>query len=328
MHSTTISQKSTPARLALTLAPASCFAMTLGLAETGNAWRIASTLWVLPAIVGEIFQFLAVLSFGWWISVYIHKWVRHTQLAKSEFNDPVQSAFIALIPESVLLVALALHPYNYSVAVYCFWIGSVLNLFYGTYRLSLLWQKERTSEQTTPPMFLAYTASVMVNALSAGIFGYTDYGYALLGIGLISWLILDSSITTQLMHGKLAPQIRNFMGIYLAPPVVALVAYQVLAGKNIQLPIGYALLGYAVFLTVALFFSWKWLRQQAFAPGYWAYTFAIATLSQGISLFALQTGEKAIEIPAMLFFLLTNIIVAAVAIGTVKRLLEGNYFPK
>jgi tellurite resistance protein len=328
MQTTILSEKQASSRLALPLAPASYFAMTLGLAETGNAWRNATAHWHFPAIAGEIFELLAVLSFLWWISVYIHKWVRHIQLAKTELNDPVQSAFIALIPESVLLIALALHPYSTAIAVYFFWIGSVLNLMYGAYRLSILWRQERTPAQTTPPLFLTFTASVLVNALVAGIFGYNGYGYALLGTGIIAWLILDSAIAQQLIHGGLATQTRNFMGIYIAPPIVAFAAYQVLAGKNMQLAIGYALMGYALFLTGALLLSSKWLREQAFAPGYWAYTFAIATLSQGLSLFALQTGELAVEILAMLFFVLTNLVVAAVAIASVRLLLKGGYFPK
>jgi type IV secretory pathway TrbD component len=39
-----------------------------------------------------------------------------------------------------------------------------------------------------PPLFLPYTASVLVNALAAGVFGYVDYGWMLFGVGAISWL--------------------------------------------------------------------------------------------------------------------------------------------
>lgn len=39
-------------KFTLPIAPASFFAMTLGLAETGNAWRNAAEIWNLPASVG------------------------------------------------------------------------------------------------------------------------------------------------------------------------------------------------------------------------------------------------------------------------------------
>jgi len=315
-------------RITLPLAPASFFAMTLGLAETGNAWRNAASLWNLPWYIGETLEGLAVLSFIWWLTLFINKWIQHKKIAITEFNDPVQSSFLALIPESIILVALAIHIYNEPTAIFLFWIGSVLNLLYGAYRLSALWTQERQAEQTTPSLFLTFTASILVNALAAGILGYNDYGFLLLGIGTISWLILDSVISQQLMVGGLGAKTRNFMGIYMAPSVILFVAYQVLSGESMSIPITYALMGYSLFIFAAISFSLKWLKEQAFAPGYWAYTFGIATLSQGLSLFALKTSDTAVNVVAIIVFILTNILVLFVIIKSLKLLIRGSYFPK
>ncbi|WP_264537430.1 hypothetical protein [Flavobacterium sp. N1736] len=315
-------------KIALPLAPASFFAMTLGLAETGNAWRNATSLWNLPSYIGEILEALAVISFVWWLLIFINKWIQHRKAAITEFNDPVQSSFLALIPESIILVALAIHPYNTKTAIYFFWIGSVLNLIYGAYRLSTLWTQDRQQEQTTPSLFLTFTASILVNALVAGLLGYNHYGFLLLGIGTISWLIMDSVITQQLTVGGLGVKTRNFMGIYMAPAVILFVAYQVLSGETMNISIAYALMGYALFIFVTISFSLKWLKEQAFAPGYWAYTFGIATLSQGLSLFALKTNDYAVSVAAIIVFCLTNILVLGVVIGSVKLIMKGNYFPK
>ncbi|MTH15824.1 hypothetical protein [Flavobacterium sp. LC2016-01] len=312
----------------LPIAPASFFAMTLGLAETGNAWRNAGSLWDLPSYIGEILEAAAFISFIWWLVLYVNKWFQHRDAAVAELNDPVQSSFIALIPESIILMALAFHFYSETIALSLFWTGSVLNLLYGAYRLSKLWTQERQSEQTTPSLFLTFTASIMVNALAAGILGYQYYGFMLLGIGTISWLIMDSVITQQLTVGGLGAKTRNFMGIYMAPPVILFVAYQVLAGSALSVPIAYGLMGYALFIFVSIVFAQKWLREQAFAPGYWAYTFGIATLSQGLSIFALKADDAAITGLALAVFCLTNVLVLAVASGSVKLILKGNYFPK
>ena len=315
-------------KVTLPIAPASFFAMTLGLAETGNAWRNATALWNLPAYFGEVLEGLAVLSFLWWLPLYCNKWIQHRKVALLEFNDPVQSSFIALIPESVILMALALHPYSQNSAISLFWIGSVFNLIYGAYRLSKLWIQERQSEQTTPSLFLTFTASILVNALAGGLLGYTNYGFMLLGIGTVSWLIMDSVITQQLTVGGLEVKTRNFMGIYMAPTVVLFVAYQVLAGQTASIPLTYALMGYALFIFVSLIFALKWLREQAFAPGYWAYTFGIATLSQGLSLFALKANDSVVTGLALVIFCFTNILVLGVTIGSVKLALKGKYIPK
>jgi tellurite resistance protein len=310
------------------LAPASFFAMTLGLAETGNAWRNASTLWHLSAWVGEVLEALAIASFVVWIAIYINKWISYKAEAKREFHDPVQASFLALIPESIILIALAWVSYHAATATCFFWVGSVLNLLYGAYRLSTLWTMDREQGQTTPSLFLTFTASILVNALAAGIFGYTSYGFALLGIGTIAWLVLDSVITHQLIVGGLAAKTRNFMGIYMAPSVVIFVAYQVLSGEQSNLSISYALAGYAVFIVVALGFAFRWLREQAFAPGYWAYTFGIATLSQGLSLLCLKADNPVVQLLAVAAFVLTNVVLVAVVIGSVRLLAKGQYFPK
>ena len=107
-----VKQESHKQNWALPIAPASFFAMTLGLAETGNAWRNASSLWDLPKFIGEVFETLAVISFVWWLVIYINKWMNHREAAVSELKDPIQSSFLALIPESIILVAAAIYTYH------------------------------------------------------------------------------------------------------------------------------------------------------------------------------------------------------------------------
>jgi tellurite resistance protein len=309
------------------LLPASFFALTLGLAETGNAWRFAHNLWALPPLAGEVLQALAVLSFLAFGALFIHKWLAHRAAAVAETRDPVQSAFLALIPESLILVALALQPYTLSAATPLFWIGSAANVAYGAWRLAAHWSSQREAAQIVPPLYLPYTASVLVNALAAGIFGYTDYGWMLFGAGGISWLILDSTITHQLMTGGLADKTRNFMGIYSAPPVVALVAYQILAGADVNAAITYALAGYALFVFAGLAVAMPWLAQQAFAPGYWAYTFGLATLGQGLMLMAGRQHSPVLETIAGAVFAATLMLVLYVAWGSLRLLAKGSYFP-
>ncbi|TWB23580.1 tellurite resistance protein [Nitrospirillum amazonense] len=311
----------------LPVAPASFFAMTLGLAETGNAWRNATDLWHLPPVVGEALQGLALLSFLWWGLLYANKWISHRPAALAEFRDPVQSAFVALVPESVILSALALRPYVPVLAVAIFALGSATNLAYGAYRLAQNWSREREPGHTTPSLYLTYVASVLVNALAAGLFGYTELGWVLLGVGGLSWLVTDSVITQQLFVGGLAAKTRNFMGIYMAPPVVALAAYQVLAGRETSLPLTYILLGYALFVTAGLALAYRWLREQAFAPGYWAYTFGVATLAQGLMIFVPRAGSPVIDGLAAAALVATTLLTLAVAVGSIGLLVRRAYYP-
>ena len=309
------------------LLPASFFALTLGLAETGNAWRFAHDLWSLPALAGEVLQGLAVISFLVFIAMYINKWIAHPGAAMAEAKDPVQSAFLALIPEAVILIALAMQPYAAAGATAIFWIGSAANLLFGAVRLAAHWSSQRESAQVVPPLYLPYTASVLVNALAAGAFGYASYGWMLFGIGAISWLILDSAVTHELMTGGLAEKTRNFMGIYSAPPVVALVAYQVLAGAGASPAMTCALAGYALFVFCGLAFASPWLARQDFAPGYWAYTFGLATLAQGLMLMAERSPSRLLAAVAGLVFAASLLLVLYVAAGSIRLASKGSYFP-
>lgn len=76
------------------------------------------------------------------------------------------------------------------------------------------------------------------------------------GVGIISWLILDSVVLHQLATGGLDAKMRNFMGIYTAPGAIVLVAYQVLSGHSSDL-VTYALAGYTLFLVFSLTLSYS-----------------------------------------------------------------------
>ncbi len=311
----------------LPLLPASFFALTLGLAETGNAWRFATNLWGISSVIGEVLEALAVLSFLLFIALFLNKWLAHRQAARAEARDPVQSAFLALIPESVILIALAMQPYWPGAAQPLFWLGSAANLAFGAWRLAGNWRSQRDPAQIVPPLYLPYTASVLVNALAAGVMGYTDYGWMLFGAGAISWLVLDSTITHQLMTGGLAEKTRHFMGIYSAPPVVALAAYQVLAGADVHAGITYALAGYALFVFAGLALASRWLARQDFAAGYWAYTFGVATLAQGLMLMVEREHNDMLNATAVAVFAATLLLVLYLTIATLRLLANGAYFP-
>jgi tellurite resistance protein len=310
----------------LPVAPVSFFAMTLGLAETGNALLFAHDTWNIPRAYGNVFEFLAILSFLWWGALYMNKWINHRAAAVNEWRDPVQASFVALIPESLILLALAFLPYLATLSHLLFWIGSATNLTYAAFRLARMWTVPRGNEHVTPSLFLTYTASVLVHALIAGLFGYKEFGWMLFGIGVISWLILDSVVLQQLVTGGLDAKTRNFMGIYMAPAAIVLVAYQVLSGQSSDF-ITYALAGYSLFLTVALALSYNWLRQQAFAPGYWAYTFGVATVAQGFLLMAREQQSPIFIFITGLLLIASLLLTTIVIIGTVYLLFHKKYYP-
>lgn len=312
----------------LPMAPLSFFAMTLGFAETGNAWRWATETLHYSSVPGEILQALALFSCAWWLLLYLNKWVSYRSHAVNELRDPIQASFLALLPESLLLSALALAPYTPSLALTVFWVGSILNVTYAVFRLSRFWINDRAEENITPSMHLVYTASVLVNALAAAHFGYMEFSWALFGMGAISWLILDSVLTNRLFIGGLEPRFRNFMGIYMAPSAVAFVAYQEVAKNDLNMMVVYALLGYASFTAITVAMSFRWLREQPFAPGYWAYTFGFSTMTQGFLMLHRVDPSPWVYYCAITLLAFSTLLLLYVLAGTFSLMARRKYYPE
>lgn len=311
----------------LPMAPLSFFAMTLGFAETGNAWRWATEAMGVSHLPGEILQMLALASCAWWLLLYLNKWVSYRPQAIAEFHDPVQASFLALLPELLLLSALALAPYAPEAALWVFWTGSVLNVIYAAYRLSRFWSVDRDEAHITPSLHLVYTASVLVNALAAAHFGYMEFSWALFGMGAISWVILNSVISKRLFLAGVDAKFRNFMGIYMAPSAVAFVAYQEIAKGDVSLILVYGLLGYAVFTALTVVLSFGWLREQPFAPGYWAYTFGFSTLTQGFLMLHQTAPTPVISYAAVGLLIFSTLLLLYVLGGTISLMLRRKYYP-
>ncbi len=78
------------------------------------------------------------------------------------------------------------------------------------------------------------------------------------------------------VHEALPEALRPVLGIQLAPPVVGGVTYMSLSSGTPDL-IALMLLGYGLYQALMLLRLLPWIRQQAFGPGYWAFSFGVAT---------------------------------------------------
>jgi tellurite resistance protein len=71
-----------------------------------------------------------------------------------------------------------------------------------------------------------------------------------------------------------------------------------------------------------------WIRQQPFAPSYWAFTFG-ATALAAVPLLMIEHGATgAVALIAPYTFVAVNIVVALIALATVRLLLQGRLLPK
>ncbi|QWT21414.1 dicarboxylate transporter/tellurite-resistance protein TehA [Bacillus sp. NP157] len=307
--------------------PASFFGMVLGLVGLGGNWRVASRLWGVPLAIGEAIMALALVTWAVLVVAYALKWIGHRSAAIEEAWHPVQCCFIGLAPSSTALMAVVLAPHAHALALWALWVGGIGHVCFSVWRVGHMLQGGRDITTATPVIYLPSVAGNFISAIAAGTLGYPSWGLLFFGAGLFSWLALESVIVNRLFHAQALPAaLRPTLGIQLAPPVVAVAAWlantQGMPELLVQATWGYGLLQLLLLLRLL-----PWILAQPFAPSYWAFTFGLTALSGT----ALQMHERgvtgAITDLSVGLFVLTNVVLAIVIVGTLVRAAQGKLLP-
>lgn len=307
--------------------PASLFGIVLGLAGLGSCWRLAHRLWGLPAVIGETILGLAVIIWALLILLYVAKWLAAPEQARAELNHPVQCCFVGLIGVATMLTGNALLPYARPLTVLLFVCGLVFTLGFALWRTGLLWQGEREPADTTAVLYLPAVAGTFVAGTSAAALGMGDWGSLFFGMGFFSWLAIESVLLHRLYTGpRLAVPLRPTLGIQMAPPVVGAITYLAIVPGPPAL-FAHALLGYGLFQALLLLRLTQWIREQPFAPSYWAFSFGGTALAATPMLMLLHGDTGAAAILAPLLFVAANSLVGILAVGTVRLMVQGKLFP-
>ncbi|HEY4296567.1 MAG TPA: dicarboxylate transporter/tellurite-resistance protein TehA [Paraburkholderia sp.] len=307
--------------------PVAFFGIAVGTLAFANLWRVAIRVWDLPAAVGAA---LTVAALAVWLVVlfaYGHKWLTQSAEARAEMQHPVQSSFAALGPVSSMLAAQLLEPYAHTFALALFGVAVIAQLALGAYLHGKLWQGGRKPELTTPAIYLPTVAPSFVAGTAAAAFGFHQLGELFFGAGMLSWFALESLILHRAaVHEPLPEALRPTLGVQLAPPVVGGVTYLSITSGTPDL-FAMALFGYGLYQAVLLLRLLPWIRQQAFVPGYWAFSFGVAALPT-MALRMLERGATGpIEWAAPVLFVAANVIIGILVVKTLGLLAQGKLLP-
>ncbi|URX62085.1 dicarboxylate transporter/tellurite-resistance protein TehA [Luteibacter anthropi] len=307
--------------------PASFFGMVLGLVGLGSNWRTAAHLWGMPPVIGEAIMGVAFVV---WLAVgasYTLKWCLHRDAAVEEALHPVQCCFIGLAPATTALMAIVLAPHARTLAILALIIGGVGHVLFSVWRVGNMLQGGREVTTVTPVIYLPSVAGNFITAIAAGTLGFASWGILFFGAGLFTWLALESVIVNRLFHAQPLPvALRPTLGIQLAPPVVAVAAWLAntdgLPSLLAQSAWGYGLLQLALLIRLL-----PWIAQQPFAPSYWAFTFGLTALSGTAMTMTARGLQGAVPQLAPILFVVTNVVLAVIVIGTVVRAVQGKLLP-
>jgi tellurite resistance protein len=315
-------------RKARPVVPASFFGIVLGLAGLGGAWRVAARVWQLPSVIGEALMLIAGIVWTLTLVLYAAKWIYAREEAREELEHPVQCCFVGLIGVATMLISIAALPYSRLAAQIAFVIGASFTLAFAVWRTGILWHGGRDPATTTPVLYLPAVAGAFVTATAAAALGYRDWGQLAFGAGLFSWLAIESVLLHRLYTVTAMPApLRPTLGIQLAPPVVGGVAYLSVTSGAPDL-LAYAMLGYGLLQALLLLRLLPWIRQQPFAPSYWAFTFG-ATALAAVPLDMMERGTTgAVAAIAPYLFVAANVVVGLIALATLRLVVKGRLLPK
>ncbi len=308
--------------------PASYFGIVLGLAGLGGAWRAAHQLWGLPALIGEALMAVGSLVWAVLMALYVQKWIVRRDDAIAETKNAIQCCFIGLVGVATLLIAGASLPYSRPLAFGLFALGALYTVAFGVWRTGGLWMGGRDPATTTPVLYLPTVAGAFVMATQASALGHADWGQYAFGVGLFSWLAVESVIWQRLYNApEMALALRPTMGIQLAPPSVGAVAYLSITQGAPGL-FAHALIGYALLQVLLLARLFPWIRQPSFAPSYWAASFGLVALATAPLRMILRGDSGPITLIAPCTFVLANVVVGVLATATLVKAFKGELLPR
>ena len=307
--------------------PLSFFSIPVGLLAFANTWRVGVRLWHLPA---DVVQALALSGLAAWavlLALYAAKWVTHRAEALAELAHPVQSAFAALVPVAGMLAALALIPFSRDFAEALFVAMLVAQLAVGVWLNGRMWQGGRAPELVTPAIYLPSVAQSFVAAAGSAAFGWTQLGLLLFGVGLLAWLAAESLILQRAAIGTPLPApLRPLLGIQLAPAVVGGGSWMALT-TGVPDVFAWILLGYGLYQALVLLRLLPWIREQAFVPGYWAFSFGVASLP-ALAMRMVERGATGLVANlAPVLFVASNVVFVLLIAMTLALLGKGALLP-
>ncbi|MFC4260930.1 SLAC1 anion channel family protein [Marinobacter lacisalsi] len=258
--------------------PISWFAMVMGMTGFTIAWHRAESLLTLPVEPSPVLLTLTIGLFILLLIFYAAKLAKYPQQVKAEFAHPVKLNFFPTISIGLILLSIAIMPYNPAISAICWCVGTTLHLIFTLYVLSA-WMHQTHFEinHISPAWFIPIVGNILVPI--AGIHHASpEISWFFFSIGLVFWLVLLTIIFYRMFfHQPLPAKLLPTLFILIAPPAVGFVSWLQLTGEvDAFARILYYI---ALFLTLMLLTQVNRFTKLEFFLSWWAYSFPMAAIT-------------------------------------------------
>ena len=307
--------------------PASLFGMPLGLVALGLAWQSAADIWSVPIGISKTLIWVGSAVWVILFITYLAKWLWRRAEAEEEFQHPIQCCFVGLAGVVASLMSIGLSPEFPMLSRLLFCLGFVWTLTFGVYRTGRLWMGGRSPDSTTPILYFPTVAGMLVTASALTALGHRDWGQLAFGAGLFAWLAIESVLLHRLYTATpLAPALRPTLGVQIAPPAVAAVAYLNVNSGGPDM-FSHALIGYAILQALIVIRLFPWIREAGLTPAWWSFSFGAAALPTAAMKLVAKGDDGALSILAPYLFAAGNLTIAAIATTTIVLIAKGRLLP-
>jgi len=305
--------------------PVPLFAMVMGTAGLGLAWRKAHEVFGLPSVVGEAILVLATTLFVAVAGLYLLKLARHPEAVRGEFLHPIRANFFPTLSISLLLLAIAAHPHLPGLGHGLWLSGAALHLAF-TLRVVGRWLSHRHDiAHVNPAWFIPVVGNVIVPILGVRL-GYVELSWFFFSVGMVFWLLLFTIVLYRLIfHEDLPPRLLPTLFIMIAPPAIGFLSYLALTGGHLD-SAGRMLLHTGIFIAMVLAAMSLRFRRLPFAVSWWAYTFPLDALALATLQYAGLRPGFGTTVLAGAVLAAATAIVAVVLARTGQAMAHGKLF--
>ncbi|MDZ7713058.1 MAG: SLAC1 anion channel family protein [Rhodovibrio sp.] len=309
----------------ITQMPVPLFAVTMGHAGLGLAWRSAHATFGLPAAVGEALMAFAAVAFALVALVYALKLMTCPGSVASDFRHPVTMNFFPAISIGLLLLAAGALPHAPRLAEALWVAGTILHLALAVTIIGR-WIRQNTEIQHASPAWFIPVVGNIVVPIAGVPLGYETVSWFFFAVGLTFWVPLFTIVLYRLIfHDPLPPRIAPLLFILIAPPAAGFLAYMQLNGGTLDV-LGYLLAASALFIALVLAGIAGLFVRLPFALSWWAFTFPAAALSCAMTEVHALLPSLATQVVAFAALAFATGIIALVTVRTLTALVTGRLF--
>jgi tellurite resistance protein len=306
-------------------APVPLFAVTMGHAGLGLAWRSACSAFGVPHVIAEIPMALAAVAFVLVALLYLLKLVACPRAVAEDFAHPVLMNFFPAISMSLMLLAAGALPYDPGWALGLWSVGAAAHLVFSVAIIGGWIRRNTEIAHASPAWFIPVAGNVVVPIAGVPL-GFETVSWFFFAAGLTFWMPLFTIVLYRLIfHDPLPPRIAPLMFILMAPPAAGFLGYMQLNGGQLDV-LAHILASAAIFIALVLASLAGQFARLPFALSWWAFTFPSAALAGTLLTYQELVPGPVPELAALAALAFATAIIALVTLRTLGTLVTGKLF--